>query len=170
MSTLTRKTFQTRQEGFTLIELLVVLIIIGLLAGMAIAVMNGQKGKSSDSQAKSSARNAISAGKAYASSSGDSLLNFTATELTALEASLTGTNGAGTQIPGATANPNNIFISGPTGSGSPSAIGATLCAASKGTNIFCARIATPGGDVTYSKSSTTTGAAAGGTFTSNGWN
>ena len=48
------------ERGFTLIELLVVVLIIGILAGIAIAVFLGQQDKARDADAKSNARNLVS--------------------------------------------------------------------------------------------------------------
>jgi len=48
------------ESGFTLIELLVVMLVIGILAGIAVAIFVTQGGKAQDGAAKSDARNLVS--------------------------------------------------------------------------------------------------------------
>jgi prepilin-type N-terminal cleavage/methylation domain-containing protein len=45
-----------RQDGFTLIEILVVVLIIGTLAGIALAVFLNQRGKGADAEAKAAVK------------------------------------------------------------------------------------------------------------------
>jgi type IV pilus assembly protein PilA len=53
-------------RGFTLIELMVVILIIGILAGLAIAVFMTQTEKSKDANAKALVRNAETAAETFA--------------------------------------------------------------------------------------------------------
>jgi type IV pilus assembly protein PilA len=59
------KRVRSEADGFSLIEVLVVILVIGILAAIALPAFLSQRSKGQDSDAKSNARNVVSALETY---------------------------------------------------------------------------------------------------------
>jgi type IV pilus assembly protein PilA len=77
------------QEGFTLIELLVVILIIGILAAVAIPAFLNQKGKAQDANVKTDVTTAQTAEETFSTNNGSGTYTVTASDLKAIEPTLT---------------------------------------------------------------------------------
>ena len=83
-----RKRLDRDDEGFTLIELMVVVLIIAILLAIAIPTFLGARERANDRAAQSSLRNALTAAKTIYTDSQDYIDADTATEMSAVEPSL----------------------------------------------------------------------------------
>jgi type IV pilus assembly protein PilA len=147
------------EEGFTLIELMVVVMIIAVLLAIAIPTFLGSQNKAKDRSAQSSLRNAVTAAKTIYTDSTD----YSKADVAALlagEPSLTFV-AVGT----ASADPKTVSVSPGT------SVSTVFYAAAKSASGTCFYIKDDiAAGTTYGKGTTCTGtAAAGGTYTANGW-
>jgi type IV pilus assembly protein PilA len=94
------------ESGFTLVELLVVMLILGLLAAIAIPAFFNQRDKAHDADAKASVHSAQVALETYATDHNGSYDSgtVTATDLEAIEPTLTGATGLAVSTPAGTGN------------------------------------------------------------------
>ena len=114
-----RKRMQDREDGFTLIELMVVVLIIAILIAIAIPTFLGARKRAQDRAVQSNLRNALTAEKTYYTDK--QVYTASATDLTAIEPSLSYSNAV------STTDPRQIKVE--TAADSNSSLGQVVCLA-----------------------------------------
>ena len=102
------------EKGFTLIELLVVILIIGILAAIALPAFLGQRQKAQDAEAKTAARTAATAMKAYYTEN-RKYDGATKAEMETIEPSLKSGAGATLTVTGASGDSYKVEATSDTG-------------------------------------------------------
>lgn len=94
------------EDGYTLLELMVVILIVGILVSLAIVTYAGVQNSGYDTEAKSNARNGVTAASAYYTSNESSYYGLNAAALAAEVPGINFRNGADP------AEPNTVYVSG----------------------------------------------------------